>query len=238
MTTETHAVEYGSRKLQFTLRRRKRKTLAIHVHPDMSIEVVAPKDAPIEKIYEKVLKRGVWVAKQLRYFEQFHPKTPERLYVAGETHRYLGRQYRLKIVKDEEPGVKLVRGFITVRTPFPKRTALTKELLEDWYFERAKVKFRERLEHCLQLFPDPETVRPVGMIVRKLTSRWGSMSLAGRIVLNRRLVEAPIPCIDYVIVHELCHRVHDHHGPEFWRLLSRLMPDWNRRKTKLEQVMA
>ena len=41
MTTETHAVEYGSRKLQFTLRRRKRKTLAIHVHPDMSIEVVA-----------------------------------------------------------------------------------------------------------------------------------------------------------------------------------------------------
>ena len=86
-----------------------------------------------------------------------------------------------------------MRGFITVRTPFPKRTALTKELLEDWYFERAKVKFRERLEHCLQLFPDPETVRPVGMIVRKLDEPMGLNVPAGRIVLNRRLVRRPYP---------------------------------------------
>jgi predicted metal-dependent hydrolase len=63
------------------------------------------------------------------------------------------------------------------------------------------------------------------------------MTRAGRLVLNRRLIAAPVPCIDYVIVHELCHRIFAHHGPEFWRLLAGVMPDWERRKLRLEQAM-
>ncbi len=76
---------------------------------------------------------------------------------------------------------------------------------------------------------------PTGVIVRQMSARWGSMSAGGRLVLNRRLVQAAPHEIDCVIVHELCHRVHHHHGPEFYKLLTRIMPDWTKRKVSLEK---
>jgi predicted metal-dependent hydrolase len=238
MTTNMHTINYGTQEISFWLERRERKTLAIHVHPDMSTEVVAPLDASLEQIYEKVKKRARWIEGQLGFFRQFHPKTPARQYVAGETHRYLGRQCRLKIIPADEDYVKLARGYIMVYSKSPKDSEIIRKLVEDWFFIRAKIKFKERLEYCLPLFPDPELVRPIGMIVRQLSNRWGSMSRAGRLVLNRRLIQAPTWCIDYVIVHELCHRLHANHGPHFEQLLERIMPDWRKRKLRLEQIMA
>ena len=237
MRSASHSIRYGTKVIDFNLERRARKTLAIHVHPDKTVEVIAPENVPLQKVYAKVRQRAGWVINQLQYFEQFYPKTPERQYVPGETHRYLGRQYRLKVEPHHKAGVKLIRGFITVQTQHPNHPQVTRKLVEEWLFERAKQKFHERVEHCLRLFPDPEVVRPVGTIVRQLSNRWGSMTPAGHLVLNRRLIQAPVPCIDYVIVHELCHRVHAHHGPDFWILLDQIFPDWQKFKNQLELVM-
>ena len=67
--------------------------------------------------------------------------------------------------------------------------------------------------------------------------RWGSCGKNGTILLNTELVRAPVHCIDYVIVHELCHLRFPHHSQGFYRLLALLMPDWERRKARLEQVL-
>jgi len=64
------------------------------------------------------------------------------------------------------------------------------------------------------------------------------MSPAGRLLLNRRLVQAPVDAIDYVITHELCHVAEPHHGPAFFELLDKVMPDWELRKQRLERAMA
>ena len=74
--------------------------------------------------------------------------------------------------------------------------------------------------------------------MRRLRQRWGSMSPGWRLMLNRRLIEAPVDAIDYVITHELCHIAEPHHGPAFFDLLGRVMPDWEKRKARLERVMA
>ncbi|MFC3086275.1 M48 metallopeptidase family protein [Tabrizicola soli] len=87
-------------------------------------------------------------------------------------------------------------------------------------------------------FPSPEDFRPQGLIVRQLRQRWGSMSPASRLLLNRRLIEAPLDAVDYVITHELCHIAVPHHGPEFFEMLDRVLPDWQKRKHRLEQKMA
>ena len=238
MTAERHRVRYGAHTIEFAVVRRKRTTLEIGVEPDTSVVVVAPFDASPEAIAEKVRKRAAWVRRQQRFFAQYLPQTPERRFVAGETHRYLGRQYRLKVLPHVRAMVKLSRGFILVQSPEPDRAEVTRELVEGWYRDRAQVKFAERLEVNLARFPDPELFRPRGLIVRQLRRRWGSMSPTSRLLLNRRLIEAPVDAIDYVMTHELCHIAEPHHGPAFFALLDRVLPDWPKRKERLERSMA
>ena len=238
MKAERHSVQYGQHRIDFSIVRRERTTLEIAVEPDASVVVAAPQDAPLAAIEEKVRKRAAWIRRQQWYFIQFLPRTPDRQYVVGETHRYLGRQYRLKVVPHVQATVTLARGFIVVQTHRPDRTEVTRELVEHWYRERAHSKFAERLEVNLLRFPTPDDFRPKGLIVRQLRQRWGSMSPASRLLLNRRLIEAPLDAIDYVITHELCHIAVPHHGPEFFELLDRVLPDWPKRKHRLEQRMA
>ena len=229
---------YGSQTIDYTLLRRPRRTLEIAVEPDTSVIVVAPMDAHLAAIEQRLHKRAGWVLKQQRYFAQFLPRTPERRYVSGETHLYLGRQYRLKVVPHVQAGVKLTRGFILVQSHRPGRADVTRDLVDAWYRDRARIKFAERIDANLTRFPDPDSVRPRGLIVRQIRLRWGSMSPAGRLLLNRRLIEAPVDAIDYVITHELCHIPQPHHGPAFFDLLARVMPDWERRKERLERALA
>jgi len=229
-----HSILYGCQKICFFLRHTERSTLAIHVHPDMSVEVIAPISTSLEKIYAKVRKNARWITQQIGFFKQFHPKQSERVYQSGETHRYLGRQYRLKIIEDNLKSVSLTGGFIVIRSPQPKCKEVTKKLLQDWFISKAEVRFKERLQIALKRFPDPSVVMPKHMIIRSLESRWGSMTPSGKLLLNWRLIHASTQCIDYVITHELCHRIYLHHGKEFWDLLARVFPDWKKFKSKLE----
>ncbi len=238
MKTECHSIQYGESRIAFAIVRRERTTLEIAVEPDASVVVAAPRNAPIAVIEAKVRKRAAWIQRQQRYFNQFLPRTPDRQYVAGETHLYLGRQYRLKVVLHVQAAVKLARGLIVVHTHRPDQAGVTQALVEAWYRERAQAKFAERLEVNLLRFPAPEDFRPKGLIVRHLRQRWGSMSPSCRLLLNCRLIEAPMNAIDYVITHELCHIAVPHHGPEFFEILNRVMPDWRERKQKLELRMA
>ena len=238
MTREMRSLQYGERKVRYEIVRRQRKTLEISVEPDASVVVVAPLDAPLHAIEIKLRKRAAWITRQQCYFYQFLPRTPERRFIAGETHLYLGRQYRLKVVQHVQESVKLTRGFIIVQTHQPKKPEITHGLLENWYRDQARVTLPERVEACLDLFTIPEEFRPKGLIIRQTRQRWGSMSPAGRLLLNRRLVQAPVDTIDYVITHELCHMAEPHHGVAFFELLEKVMPDWEYRKQKLERVMA
>ena len=156
----------------------------------------------------------------------------------GLTHLYLGRQYKLKVRSHVQQQVKLFRGCLVVQSHKPKDRELTRELVENWYRERAHLKLKERLHHCRQLFPRPDDFHPAGLVIRKLKQRWGSMTADRKLILNRWLVRASVDAIDYVITHELCHIQHNHHGPEFYKLLDRVMPDWQKRKSKLERQMA
>lgn len=238
MSAENFELQFGDLVIAFALERRPRKTLSISVNPELGVEVVAPADAPPERILEKIRKRAPWIQRQLLFFAQYQPRTPERRYVGGETHLYLGRQYKLKVTPHIQQDVKLYRGRLLVQSHRPKDSDLTRELVEGWYRERAYLKFRERLALCQQRFPRPEEHAPTGLVVRQLQQRWGSMTPSGKLIVNRNLIKSSVDAIDYVITHELCHLRHHHHGPEFYKLLDGVMPDWERRKAKLERQLA
>jgi hypothetical protein len=238
MKSDHYSIEYGKLSISYSIVRRMRKTLEIAVEPDTTVSVASPMTASPESIAAKVRKRAAWILAQQRYFEQFKPRTPERHYLSGETHLYLGRQYRLKVVRAEESSVKLLRGYIVIQSCKPESNEETQYLLENWYKTKARSKFLERIDACAQRFSRPTTVMPSGLIIRAMQKRWGSMSQGHRLMLNRRLIQAPVDTIDYVITHELCHIIEPSHNPRYFRTLERAMRDWEKRKERLERFLA
>jgi len=230
-----HAVAFGNEKIEFRLRRSKRKTLGITVEPDMSVLVTAPRNADVEKVKAKVRNRAAWIRRQRRFFEQFLPQMPPRRYVSGETHRYLGRQYRLKVVDGVDETVKLKGRFLWVVTRRNGDASHVRALLESWYEGHARIAFQRSLALCLAELNGQVKASP-RLRLRRMRKRWGSCTKRGGIYLNPELILAPPTCIDYVVTHELCHLVHPHHGREFYALLRRKMPDWSARKARLESV--
>lgn len=233
--TEQHDIVFGIQHIPFTLIWRNRKQLGIEVQPDMSVTVLAPVGKTLKDILQRVRKRATWIIRQREYFERFQPLLPPRQYVSGETHRYLGRQYRLKIFASKDESVKLIGRFIRVYSHQPSSVTHTEKLMSAWYTDHAKTMFRKRLAVCLENAKSVTKVKPL-VTVRKMKTRWGSCSKRGTIMLNTELVKAPTDCIDYVITHELCHLLERNHTPRFYCLLSKCVPDWERRKTRLELI--
>lgn len=211
-----------------------RRTLGIEVHPDLSVIVRAPAGCDFETIQAKVRKRASWISKQLTQFQRYSPRTPVRQYVSGETHLYLGRQYRLKLVAGEPASVKMNRGHLVLTLPDKADTDRMKALLHRWYLVHARQVFIAVLDEFIPQFKGSQRPR---LTVRAMQSRWGSLSQAGTMTLNANLVRAPRACIEYVVAHELCHLKHRDHDTRFFRLLGQVMPDWEKRKQRLETAL-
>ena len=204
MKSERYSVEYGCFSFNYTVVRRERKTLEIAVEPDSTVRVAAPQSASPERIAQKVKKRAPWILQQQRYFEQFTPHTPERRYLSGETHLYLGRQYRLKVTKAvSDSGEALAVLHCRSDCKAGRIRWKRKRMVEQWYAQKARARFLERIEVCMQRFPRSNSMMPSGVTIRTMQKRWGSMSQGRRLLLNQRLIQAPVDTIDYVITHEL-----------------------------------
>jgi predicted metal-dependent hydrolase len=234
--SSTYIIQFGGETIPFTLEMLQRRRLSISVHPDRRVTVLAPADCSLADVLARVQKRAAWITRQRAYFEQFHPLPHEKRYVSGETHLYLGRQYRLKIQSAAAESVKLAGSYLLVATANCHDAAQVKQLLDDWYRNHAKSIFHTRLLQCLDDAPSLR-MQPPAILIRRMFRRWGSCTKAGNILLNLDLVKTPPYCIEYVIMHELCHlRIHNH-SPGYYRLLSRCMPDWEKRKTRLDSYV-
>ena len=186
---------YGGNRIPFTVEFRKRAKLAITVHPNARVQVAAPSGSSLEVVLARVEKRAGWISKQIRYFEQYQPTQPPPRFVSGETHLFLGRQYRLKVRVGEPKPVKLLGRFFFVWTNSPNDTAVVQEQLKAWFRDHAAHIFEHRLKAGI------DSTRSLGLrtvpklLVRTMERRWGSCTKAGNILLNVKLIKAPIHCL-------------------------------------------
>ena len=237
----TDYIVYGSKRIDFRLDYLDRKTLGITVTPDLDVLVKAPLDTSVDLVKEKIRKKAPWIIRQLSFFLSFQPRLTDRKFVGGETHLYLGKQYRLKVITDNKKTrtdtVKLKGGFLEVYTGNKDKV---KELVEEWYLIKAKEKFHRIAESLFESFIKrnnlPDTV--YNLSIRHMPTRWGSCTAKGRIILNPELIKAPKACIEYVIVHELCHLIYHDHTQKFIDLQTKEMPEWEKWKMKLERLLA
>lgn len=226
-----YSIDFGSKKLVYTLLYTKRKTLGITVTPDMGIVVKAPENADLDLIEKKVRKKAPWIIKQQNFFLTFHPKPNDKKYVSGESHFYLGKQYRIEVIEDKKNEVSYKGRYIQVKT---KKKSNVEKLINDWYRIKAKEKFEEIAMPLIDKFKK-YNVEPTGVYSQGMKTRWGSCTPKGKIILNPELIKTPKGCIEYVIIHELCHLVYLSHNQKFFDLQAKECPLWERWKKKLEQ---
>ncbi len=233
--SETFEQPYGKTLLRYTIHRSERESLRISVHPDRRIEVHAPSWATDDELAKRVHRRASWIKRQLDFFLSFEPRHELKEYVPGESHRYLGRRYRIRWLlgpKGASPACRLRGAYFEVSAT--DRTSI-QPAVEQWFADRAQVKLPEIAAPWIKQFEELHNVQPKQLIVRSLSVRWGSCTPSGRITLNLELIRHAHLSIEYVVVHELCHLVEPNHTKAFWILLKRTLPDWEARKRGLER---
>lgn len=237
----TDFIEYGSKRIDFRLEYSDRRTLGITVTPDLDVLVKAPVDTAVDVVKEKLRKKAPWIIRQLSFFLSFHPRLTDRKFIGGETHLYLGKQYRLKVISDE---LRVVSEWVKLKGQFlevcARDNTKVKALVEAWYFDKAKEKFHQLAEPLFDSFTSRHnlSLNTYHLSLRQMPTRWGSCTAKGRIILNPELIKAPKACIEYVIVHELCHLIHHDHTQRFLDLQTKEMPEWEKWKNKLEKLLA
>ena len=226
------SVEYGNSIIEFQVKRTSRRTLGISVLPCGSIEVTAPEYAPLCKIKEVVLKRGTWLLEQKR-LTGFNPVLqPQKQFISGESFYLLGRHYRLKVFEANYDSVDILDDRLILNCTFPEDFELKRSLILKWYMTKANNVLTARFSQLASNF-DQEGIQ---LAVKRLSKRWGEYHPNKKLIaLNAELVVAPMECIDYVIIHELCHVTCLNHGPEFHDLLTARLPHWRDLKNELER---
>lgn len=232
MIASIEKIEYGKEIIEFELVREDRKTFFIEVLPTTKIKVKAPENKNKQDILKKVQKKAKWITKQKRYFIDNYKKPDEKKYISGECFRYLGKQYRLKIIPSNKNAIKLKQGYLVVE--YSSKTP--EKIINKWYKEKALSVYEQELGKCFQQFANYKLQKP-SLKIRKLTKRWGSYNKnSNTITMNIETIKANKSCIDYVIYHELCHCLYFSHNKEFYNLLELKCKDWNKLKNKLEKL--
>ena len=231
-----HTVNYGEKEINFELKRKNVKNINLNIRPDMTISVSANEDVPLAIIKDFVKEKGPWICKNINYFKEFQPdEKSEKEYVSGESFKYIGRQYRLRVRKSEIETVKYFRGFIYLYVKDIEDFRKKEKLFNDWMHEKANIHFNESLDKMYELVKNYDIPKP-SIKIREMKARWGSCHREDKIIiLNSELIKAPKHCIDYVVLHELIHFKYKNHNDKFYTFLTSLMPDWEKRKKILDE---
>lgn len=225
------ALRHGETTITYELHYSRRKTVGIAVHRDRRVIVTAPVGSDPAAVQAIVHARAGWIARQLQQFAQTAP-TPTPRYVSGEPHHHLGRAYPLELCHGRPMSVALAGERLVVTLPDQGGPEAVRRALARWRQSEAARIFPERLSACHRhaiwlAVPHPQ------LRLRVMRSRWGTCNARGMITLNTRLIQAPIECIDYVILHELCHLRELNHSARYYALLEQVLPDWRERRKQL-----
>ena len=204
-----------------------RKTIALQITDDATLIVRVPYGISDEMIRKVILKHKKWIERKRREIETRRRRFSPKEFVNGEGFLYLGRYYRLEIVDGQKVALRFENGFYLSRDALSQ----AKECFIEWYKRAAYEKISERVRwHAGRTGFKYNRVN-----ITSAQKRWGSCSSKGNLNFSWRLIMAPLPVIDYVVVHELVHLEVKNHTKAFWNKVKMLMPDYEKRADWLKQ---
>lgn len=206
------------------------KNITLKVKPTCEVILTVPLNTDDKHIEYILKKRNDWINKKIDFF-QLNNKIENKEYVSGESFKYLGKNYRLKVIQSDIENVKLLRGYIQIFIKDKTDLKRKQKLLNSWYMNKAEDYFEKIVEKYKPIIKkEVKNIR-----IRQMKTRWGSCNFSkGYINLNSELIKKSKESIEYVVFHELAHLIYDNHSREFYNYLDTYMPDWRIRKDKLE----
>lgn len=195
------------------------------IEVDGSLRLRAADDVATEELQQFLASKREWVYRKLAEKEVLQHDPITRELVDGEGFLYLGRSHRLKI-DDVDGAVRLERG----RLVLPRQLLGVGEAsLIAWYQRCGEAWLGPRSRAWVErLRVDAGPIE-----VADLGHKWGSATAGRRVRIHWATLQLSPPLVDYVLAHELAHLREPHHGPAFWQLLARIMPDYDERKQEL-----
>lgn len=223
---------------EFTLERKNIKNINLRICSDGKVYISAPPAVPFSVIEKFVISKKEYILNAVDKFRlNYAPKT-EKQYISGESVTLLGKNLRLKIEKDNEEYVSCDGVYIYIHVKSPDYYNRKKNLFTQWINQQCIIVFNEIMQEVYKKFI-PYNVTFPQLKLRNMTSRWGSCQPCKKIItLNKRLIEAPKCCIEYVVYHEFCHFIHPNHSRQFYLLLQVMMPEWKENKLILEKCVS
>ena len=221
------SVRLTNTELTYCLERKRVKNVNLSIRSDGTVHVSANSRVPIREIEAFIVSKEAFI---LRAIERCRKTESPKQYVSGETFRFLGKTLRLEVIPAARENVVIDGDCLWLFTKTPDDPEAKQRRIDRWLDGQCRLIFSEVLGEFYPLFrqyaPEIPTLR-----IRSMKTRWGSCHTGKRIItLNKRLIEAPRSCIEYVAMHELCHLVHPNHSKQFYDLLTERMPDWKERK--------
>lgn len=235
--TVMRSIQAEGRRITYQLEYKPVKNINLRVRKDGSVYVSANKLVAPTEVDAFVQNKGSFVVRSIDRFAEIERLKPQpKQYVSGETFYLQGRSLRLKVTQGTKDTVSSDGVYIHLSVKSPDDITRRKQLVTRFLDKECKRIFSDVLNDLYPVFQKYGIVMPT-LRIRDMDTRWGScLPKKGIVTLNKRLVEAPRNCIEYVTMHELCHFMHPNHSKQFYAFLSMLMPDWKERKTLLDKT--
>ena len=235
--TSKRMVLAGDQEISYVLERKQVKNLNLRIKKDGSVFVSANDIVPFEEVDEFVCNKASYILDAIKRFNEIALYKPQpKQYVSGETFYLQGRGLRLQVSQAAKDSISSDGVYIYLKVKdvndFEKKRRMVNRFLDN----QCKAIFGEVMDELYPLFKKYGIEKPT-LRIRDMETRWGScLAKKGIVTLNKRLLEAPRNCIEYVVMHELCHFMHPNYSKYFYAFLSMLMPDWKERKQFLDKT--
>lgn len=227
------------REITYQLEQKPVKNLNLRICKDGSVHVSANRFISPSEIDAFVVSKGTYVLRAVDKFHEMVLNRPQpKRYISGETFYIQGRGLRLSVTQASKDIISSDGVYIYLRVKDPEDLQKNQRMVTRFLDCQCKTVYNEILEELYPLFRKYGVAMPV-LRIRDMKTRWGSCLVKkGIITLSKHLIEAPRNCIEYVVMHELCHFIYPNHSKQFYSFLSMLMPDWRERKTILDKSTA
>ena len=228
--------DWGSRRIEFLWVRGTGRRLRIEVSFEGKVRVHSPSRATFDQVLPFVLRKASWIVRTLAKVEAYERLIWPTFLSAGDSFFFFGRLHRTEWEWGPRFSVRFEDSSLRVTAPPAGDPTRLGGRIVSRLREEAERTLQDRVERCLPIalalgIPAPR------VSFRMMKRRWGSCGRDGRVVLNVRLVQTPPECVDYVILHELCHLRHHNHGRAFQALLALGLPDWKQRRELLKRYV-